>query len=87
MNRTLRDVIRTLDSKRIIGHKHIPEDKLLNQKIKWLKREERKQFEKEYKELINRGLIIRLKKRTGKDYDWHISLNPRKLKEINEMIS
>ena len=86
MNRALRDIIRNLWNRKVIGNKHTPKDKLMRKKAGWLKKEERKQFEEEYKELINRGIIIRLKKQTKKGQDWHISLNPRKLKEINEMI-
>ncbi|MFH1637671.1 MAG: hypothetical protein ABIB71_04585 [Candidatus Woesearchaeota archaeon] len=35
---------------------------------------------------INNQLILKTKKRTGKGSDWHISLNPRNLKEVYEMI-
>ena len=41
---------------------------------------------KEYRDAINNHLILKIKKRTGKGSDWHISLNPRKLKELYEMI-
>ena len=32
------------------------------------------------------GYIISEKKMTGKGSDWHISLNPRKIEEIMELI-
>ncbi|MBU2637895.1 MAG: hypothetical protein KJ955_02895 [Nanoarchaeota archaeon] len=67
-----------------IGGAHIPEDKVLNRTIKWSNKHERREFEKGYKAAINEGLIMRVKKRTGKGSDWHISLNPRKLKTIYE---
>ena len=44
------------------------------------------EFEKEYRDTINNQLILKIKKRTGKGSDWHVSLNPRKLKELYEMI-
>jgi len=86
MNRALRAVLVVLLNKRYIGWKHTPEDKLIKSKTKWLEKKEHKDFEKEYKKLINKDLILRLKKRTGKGSDWHISLNPRKLKEIYRKI-
>lgn len=86
MNVALKAILRTLLSKRIIGGKHTPEDKFLKSKTKWLDGSEKKEFEKEYKEIVNERIIIREKKRTKKSSDWHISLNPRKLKELYEKI-
>ena len=73
-------------SKRIIGGSHTPEGKLIASKTKWLNKKEIKQFEKEYKQIINNKIIIRLKKRTKKSSDWHISLNSKKLKELSELL-
>ena len=86
MNRVLRAVITHLLSKRCIGGKHTPEDKLIKSKAKWIDKKENKQFQKEYSTFKKEGFIICLKKRTGKSFDWHISLNPRKLKELHEII-
>lgn len=85
-NKIIRSVLVFLLNHRYIGGKHTPEDKLIKSKTKWLPAEERKEFRKEYKRLINERHIIRSKKRTGKGFDWHISLNPRKLKEIYNLI-
>ena len=86
MNKALRAILISMLSKRIIGGCHTPESKLITSKIKWLNKEETRQFEEEYKEIINNQIIIRLKKRTKKSSDWHISINPRKIKELNEIL-
>ena len=69
-----------------IGSRHTPEGKFLRRTIILLDKKQRREFVKEYKQIINDGLIIRELKRTKKGMDWHISLNPRKLKEIHEVI-
>ncbi|MBU0758092.1 MAG: hypothetical protein KKF44_08540 [Nanoarchaeota archaeon] len=43
-------------------------------------------FDKEYKNIVNEGIILRTKKRTGKSSEYHLSLNPRKLCELKKMI-
>ncbi|MFH1073211.1 MAG: hypothetical protein V1743_07325 [Nanoarchaeota archaeon] len=86
MNAALKAVLATMLNKHYIGGKHIPEDKIVKSKTQWLQKHELDEFETEYKQAVNSELFIRLKKRTGKGSDWHISLNPRKLKEIYEMI-
>ncbi|MBU0459648.1 MAG: hypothetical protein KJ597_06680 [Nanoarchaeota archaeon] len=73
-------------SKRYIGGKHTPEDKLIKSKTKWLESGEKREFEKEYKQLVNERILIREKKRTKKGLDWHIYLNPRMLKEMYEKL-
>jgi len=86
MNPSLKAIISLMLNKKIIGGKHIPEEKMLKSKTKWLQKEEYNEFEKEYRDTINNQLILKIKKRTGKGSDWHVSLNPRKLKELYEMI-
>jgi len=86
MNGGLKAILLFLLNKRYIGNKHFPENKLVSSRTKYLCQEEQKQFENEYKDLLNCLFLLRLKKRTGKGDDWHISLNPRKLKEIYEML-
>jgi len=86
MNPALKAIITIMLSKKIIGSKHTPEDKLIKSKTQWLSKEEYNEFDKEYRKAINEQLILKIKKRTGKGSDWHISLNPRKLKELYEMI-
>ncbi|MDP3640171.1 MAG: hypothetical protein Q8R53_03140 [Nanoarchaeota archaeon] len=87
MNAALKALLQTLLNKRCIGGKHTPEEKLIKSKIRWLEPQERKEFEKEYKQMINESIISRSKKMTGKGSDWHVSLNPRTLKELYEKIS
>ena len=86
MNGALKAIITTMLSKRYIGGKHTPEERLLNSKTRLLQKEEYRDFERGYKEMINMQMILRIQKRTGKGSDWHISLNPRRLKEVYEMI-
>lgn len=86
MNSALKAIISLMLNKKIIGGKHMPEEKMIGFKTKWLQKEEYKEFEQEYRAAINNQLILKIMKKTGKGSDWHISLNPRKLKEIYEMI-
>ena len=86
MNEALKAILQTMLSKRYIGGKHFPEEKLIKSKTKWLDADKVREFEKEYKQILNEGIILRLKKMTGKGSDWHISLNPRTLKELHEML-
>jgi len=86
MNRALKAILTAMLSKKYIGGKHTPEEKILNSKTKWLQRNEYNNFKKEYQKTVNGRIILRIKKRTGKGSDWHISLNPKKLKEMYEMI-
>ena len=85
MERTTEAIIRFLLNRHYIGKKHFPEERLLKSRIKWLSKEERKGFEKEYYS-FSKKYLLRLKKRTGKSSAYHISLKPSKLKEIYEMI-
>lgn len=75
MNKALKAIIICMLNKRYIGGKHTPEDNLIKSKIKWLNKGDIKIFYKEYKEMLNNQLLLRIKKRTKKNYDWHISLN------------
>jgi hypothetical protein len=59
---------------------------LIKRRIKYLSKAEQKQFQEEYDCLVKEGLIIRLKKKTGKGSDWHISLNPRMLAELHDKL-
>ena len=79
-------ILKKLFRHRIIGGKHTPEERMIRYKTKWLQKEEIAEFDEAYRYAINEQLILRIKKRTGKGSDWHISLNPRKLKEIYDLI-
>ncbi len=85
MEKSTESILLFLLNKHIIGAKHFPEHKFVVSRTKWLDKDERKVFEKEYSELINQGILLRLKKKTGKGTEWHISLNPERLKDIYEM--
>jgi len=80
----LKDVIEFLLIKRYIGNRHFPEDKLITSRIKWLSKPEQKEFENEYKKIA--CYLIKLKKRTGKSSEWHISINPKNIAEIEKFI-
>jgi len=71
---------------RIIGEKHSPEQLLIKSKIKHLNKNEQKEFYEEYEIMVQKQYFIRLKKRTGKGSDWHVSLNPEKISELEEEI-
>lgn len=86
MNAAVKAVLICLLSRKYIGGSHTPEKKIVKSKTKWLEANEKKEFEKEYKSIVNKEIILRMKKRTGKGSDCHISLNPRKLSELNEIL-
>lgn len=86
MNKILRAVFIFLLNKRYIGGKHTPEDKVVKSKTKWADKKDLIGFDKEYKKAINEQFILKIKKRTGKGSGWHISLNPRKLKELYKLV-
>ncbi|OGV93002.1 hypothetical protein A3B57_00755 [Microgenomates group bacterium RIFCSPLOWO2_01_FULL_47_10] len=79
-------ILQFLVNKRYIGRRHFPEKKLISSRTKWLSKEERRAFEKEYKTLLSENYLTRTKKRTGKGTEWHIALNPRKIREIYEVL-
>lgn len=86
MNERLKQFIRVLYTRKIIGNKHIPEHLMIKGILRGINNQERKTFICEYELLIKNEMIFRLKKRTGKGTGWHISLNPDKLKEIMGII-
>jgi len=81
LHQETRRILESLLNKRRIGGKHTEEKNCLR-KIKNLSPEEKSIVLKEWKWCINQELILRLPK-TG---EWHVSLNPRKLKEVYEII-
>jgi len=80
------DLLQRMIIQKYIGGKHTPEKNILKNKIAYLTRKERKEFELIYTQLINEEIIIRKKKMTKKSTDWHISLNPKKTKIVKEII-
>ncbi len=84
MNKAITSILKFLLNQNIIGAKHFPENKLIKSRIKWLNKQEQKNFKKQYK--LIKKYLIRLKKRTGKGSSYHISINPKYLKEIKELL-
>lgn len=85
MDENLKHFLRFLFRRRYIGGKHTPENKFIKRVSRNMRPEDSRAFDKDYKQLINGGFVIRLKKRTGKGSDWHVSLNPEKIDELSEM--
>lgn len=79
MNQSLQKLLKWMFRKRIIGHKHFPENLLVKSKIYHLNKQLQKNFYAEYEELIRKEVFWRLKKKTGRGSEWHISLNPEKI--------
>jgi hypothetical protein len=86
MNDGLKDLLSMMLSRRIIGGKHIPERLMIRANTRWHSKQDQREFEKEYQRALNKRLLIRLKKRTWGGSEWHISLNPREIEEIRELI-
>lgn len=86
MNRALKAILLFLLNHRYFGNKHAVEKRIIISKTRFISRQEKREFEKEYREMLNQGIIIRLKKRTGKGSDWHVSLNPGKISELNRLL-
>jgi hypothetical protein len=86
MNRALKALLAHMINRGYIGARHLPESRIIISKIKWLSKADKKEFFSQYKEMLNDHYIMRLKKRTGKGSDWHISLNPRRIKEVLDSI-
>jgi hypothetical protein len=86
MNTVLKNTIRWMFQKNIIGHKHFPEKLMIKSKVSRLPKIIQKEFYEEYESLMTRGFFIKLKKRTGKGSEWHISINPETANELKELM-
>ncbi|HIH31648.1 TPA: hypothetical protein HA235_02985 [Candidatus Woesearchaeota archaeon] len=86
MNIALKRMIAVMMNQHIVGHKHIPEMLLIKSRIKNLSKQQQKEFMDEYSRLVNMDYFWRLKKRTGKGTEWHISINPDMLVDLKELI-
>ena len=82
MNEIVKGLLHYLFNRKYIGERHIPEDRALKPRLKKMSKKEQKEFYKYYHDLINEAIILRVKKKTGKGQDWHISLNPKSTKTI-----
>ncbi len=87
MNKAIESMLKFLLGSKYFGGKHFPESKLITSRTKWLNKKEKREFDKAYKRLVNDLIILREKKRTGKGSDWHVSLNSRKVEEINKLVN
>lgn len=82
-------ILRELIKRRKIGGSHTPLDNITQHLPDIFLKEKRTQriIKFALKDLVNNGLVIVLKKKTGKGSDLHISANPKKLKEIAELLN
>ena len=81
LSENCKKLLRKLYNRRCFGGKHTDEKNVLRA-IKHLPREEQKRAFEDWKWCKNQGLVIvRLKTN-----EVHVSLNPRRLKEIDELI-
>jgi len=81
-------ILQKLIRANIWGGKHTPLDFILKGIPEHYKNTHKgkKEIEKVLKGLKNNGWIIILSKRTGKGSGDHVSLNPRKIREIRQFI-
>jgi hypothetical protein len=84
MDGGIKRLLEVMIGRHYIGGKHFPEKRLLRMASYHI--DDKRQFESQYRRLLNDWIIIRAMKRTGKQYDCHISINPRRIKEVKEII-
>jgi len=77
MNSQLTKLVEYMKSHKIYGAKHIPEELIINSRTRHLSKSERKEFLDAYHD--HEFLFHKLKKRTGRGSEWHISLNVKEL--------
>ncbi len=77
-------ILRELIKRKKIGGAHTPLDRVTRSLPDELLQQKHtgKIVNQAIKELVNNGMIILQHKRTGKDSDLHIAINPRTWKEI-----
>jgi len=88
--RVLKSAILTeLIRRQKFGGAHTPLENITrNAPVSFLQNKEgQKRIHKVLKELVNDGWVMVLKKRTGKGSDLHISINPRRIREISEYLA
>ena len=82
-------ILNKLVRSNIWGGKHIPIDfiiKSLPEHIR-IRPEGKRTISRTLKELSNEGWIVIAKKRTGKGYDNHVSLNQEEVAEIQQFLA
>lgn len=81
-------ILRELIKRRKIGGAHTPLERVTRSlPDEFLQKHSSKIVERAVKELMNDGLIFLQQKRTGKDSDLHIAINPRAWKEIGSFLN
>ena len=75
------DVMQKLRNKNMIGGKHT-EEKNLFRWLKYLPPDEQRKIREDWEQVVKMGLVFRMKKPP----QFHISLNPRSLQKIEELI-
>lgn len=78
-----KDILRFLLVRRIIGGKHTPEGRI-QKLIAHLPADEQKTVIGEWEYCIKQLQFVFRQKKTG---EWHVSLNPKKLGEVQDAIS
>lgn len=81
----LKSVIRFLLTHKCVGGVHTPESFLFKRFKNVHDKQIRKKIAVQWFELEREGFIIRMKKRTRKGSDYHISLNPSFVPLLREM--
>lgn len=82
----IKSVVRTLLTRKCIGGVHTPEAQLFRKFKNIHDKIIRKKIDEDWKQLENSGCIIRMKKRTKKGTDYHVSLNPKRVFEMKEWL-
>lgn len=82
----IKNALTILFNKKYIGNAHVPEEFIMKRLKNVHDKKLRRQIADEWKWLENEGYITRMKKRTSKGTDFHVSLNPKKIFEVKEMI-
>ncbi|MBS3121726.1 hypothetical protein J4434_02485 [Candidatus Woesearchaeota archaeon] len=86
INEEVKSIVRTLLTRKRIGGVHTPEAQLFRKFKNIHDKEIRKKIDEDWKQLETFGYLIRMKKRTKKGTDYHVSLNPKRVFEIKEWI-
>ncbi len=81
INPHIRGLIRAMLNKHLIGGKHTEEKNILK-RVQHLPRREVKDIVRAWEMVVHAGIVLR-KKSTG---EIHVSLNPRKLEEIQDIV-
>ncbi|HLC75429.1 MAG TPA: hypothetical protein VJH88_06285 [Candidatus Nanoarchaeia archaeon] len=82
MNEKTGTILRTMIARHIIGEKHLPEMRLMK-RITHLPKNEQNAIRADWEYCIKQLQWVLRMKKTG---EWHVSLNPKKLSEVEHAI-